>query len=116
MASPLAICAGEFRHRVDVQSKTEGRDAHGGFTESWSTDATRWAMVKPLVGREFTESNQTDARVTHRVTMRFYDGLTEDMRLLFGARVFGITSVRNIDERDALTVVMCLEDTTNPGD
>ncbi len=104
------LSAGALRHRVQVQSKREERDASGGVVEVWKTLTTRWAAVEPLRGHELFTAQAVDARVTHRVTMRLIAELTASQRLVHKGRVFNIVSVLNLYERDIATQVMCMED------
>jgi SPP1 family predicted phage head-tail adaptor len=104
------ITAGDLRQRIEVQHKTEERDLSGGVVEQWVTEQRRWAKVEPLQGRELFTAAQVDARVTHRVTMRYYAGLTASQRLLHQGRVLHILSVLNSEERGITTQVMAMED------
>jgi len=101
--------AGTLRHRIQVQAQQETRDAHGGVTRQWVTQATRWGAVKPLSGREFFSAQAVQSDVTHEIRMRHYDGLTTTNRLLHDSRTFEIKSVLNTDERNIETVAMCTE-------
>lgn len=106
------IRAGQLRHRVAIQTLTETVTAGGDITEAWATSATRWAKVEPLDGSEKYEAGAQQQRLTHKVTMRFYDGLSADHRLLYDSRVLNIAEPpTNTEERDRMTVAMCVEDT-----
>lgn len=98
-----------LRQRIMIQAKTETRDARGGVTETWTTIATRWGSIEPLSAREILNAQQVDARVSHRVTLRYYPGLTPEHRLLKDARVFHIEAVVNPLERDKATQVLAME-------
>lgn len=103
--------AGKLRHRIAIQSATETRDAHGGITRTWATAATRWGSIEPLRMREIFEGQQVEPRLSHMITLRHYEGLDSSYRLLLGARIFNIHSVRNIDERDHKHEVLAMEQT-----
>jgi len=103
--------AGKLRHRVEIQSSTPSRDAIGGVIQGWSTTATRWAEIRPLSGRELVVAQQIDSRVTHEIVLRNVDGLNSNHRLTHESRAFNIIVVRDIDERDKLQRVLCIEDT-----
>ena len=75
--------AGNLRHRVQIQSVTQTRDAFGGHTNAWATDATVWGSVEPLEGKELTEAQAVNARATVRVRIRAYPGLTPKHRIVF---------------------------------
>jgi SPP1 family predicted phage head-tail adaptor len=63
----------------------------------------------PVSGREYMNSEQINAEITHRVMMR-HRSLTPHQRLKFGDRVLAIVQVRNIDERGREFELMCKED------
>jgi len=87
--SPVA----NMKHRVAVQSIARVSDGQGGFTESWSTDATVWAWVRPVKGFEKFQAAQLQSPVTHKVTIRYRTGVTTKQRLLLGTRVLAIREV-----------------------
>lgn len=65
--------AGDLRHRVSLQTRTEVPDGHDGFTETWTTVQSRVAArVIQLVGRDLERARQIDPRSTHEVRVRFW--------------------------------------------
>lgn len=108
----MPIMGGKLRHRLAVQTASETRDAWGGVTESWSTDATRWASIEPLRGRELLTAQQVNSDITTRIRMRHYSGLNTSQRMTEGSRVFHIIEIINPNNRDELAEVMCREATT----
>ena len=102
--------AGRLRHRVSIQSTSESTDAFGALTDSWSTDATVWASIEPISGREAQIAKQTNPLVSHRVVMRYRSGVTPKNRILFGSSVYHITEVINPDQRNISLRLMCIED------
>lgn len=106
----IGLRAGRLRHCVDIQSKTETRDALGGFIEAWTTTDTRFASVEPIKAKEVLRGDQIDSRITHKIIMRYYDGLEASQRFRFGQRIFNIFSILNIDERNHQMEVLVTED------
>lgn len=72
------ISAGDLRHTVSIQARTEDRDTaggetqHGTWVETYAEAATRRAKIERLSGRELTEAHQVHADVSYKVTMRYY--------------------------------------------
>ena len=91
---------GRLRHRVKIQHYTESQNAFGEATKNWTDYATVWAAVEPVKGREFWESQQINAEITTKVTMRYLAGVKPKMRILYDTRIFEIDSVINVDERN----------------
>jgi SPP1 family predicted phage head-tail adaptor len=101
--------AARMKFRVEIQSLSQATDNQGGFTDSWTTDATVWAEIEPLKGWERFQAQQTQTPLTHKVTMRYRSGVTTAKRLLYGSRVFEIKEVINVNEDSAFLVLRCLE-------
>jgi SPP1 family predicted phage head-tail adaptor len=106
------IEAGQLRHRVTIERPTRTEHpATGERLLAWQDVATVWAGVRPLTAREAAANAQTQANVTHEVTMRYTSALTADCRLRFGGRVLDITGIRNVDERNRELRVSAVEKT-----
>ncbi len=101
--------AGNLRNKVIIQQATEAQDTFGEPDVSWSTFATVWASIEPLRGDEYFTAQQTGASISHRVRMRYLDGVLPKMRILWGERVLEITSVLNVYERNRNMELMCFE-------
>lgn len=107
------MAAGPKRHRVEVQTFTEGRDSDGdgGVTATWATAATRWASVRALSGRERLQAAAQEGETTHEVGLRWYDGLKGRYRFRWGSRYFypvgPPVSARNVGGEDLK--VLCVE-------
>ena len=103
--------AGQLRHRIAVQEKTETRDERGGVIETWTTVAVRWGSIEPLRMRELFLAQQVDARVTHRILLRYYPGLSNQHRLVHENRVFHVQPPINAGERNRATELLVMEHT-----
>lgn len=100
-----------LRHRVALQSKTQSRDALGGFSNSWATQATVYASIKPVSGRDTQEAQQIEHRATHTIWVRHRTDIQPDWRVLFGTRVFEIVGgpLRKFDERIVMLELQVVE-------
>lgn len=101
--------AGKLDQRVTIQSATIARDSYGNEVRTWSTLATVWAEVEPLVGREFMEGRQVESEVTTRIRIRYRTDLTTAMRAVHGSVTYDIVSVLNPDSDRRETQLMCRE-------
>ncbi len=101
--------AGRMRHRIKIQSPVEARNGVGEIITTWATLATVWASVEPLRGREFFDAEQMQAEVSTRVRMRYYPGITAQMRVLWGSRVLEIVTPIDVNERHKELQLMCRE-------
>ena len=103
------IRAGELTHRLEIQQATETQNDHGETVETWATVAERWGSVEPLSGRELMEAQQVRPEITHRVRLRYYEGLTSSHRFKHGTRVYHIQSLLDMGLRGVEHVTHCIE-------
>jgi SPP1 family predicted phage head-tail adaptor len=85
--------AGELDQRVIVQRHVRVPDEGGGYAESWEDEATVWAKVEPIGGRERVQAQQTEAPVNYRITVRRRTDISAGDRLLWLGRVLNIRFV-----------------------
>lgn len=93
------IDPGKLRERVTVQQATETRNRLGETVQSFVTYAERWASVAGISAREFLISGQQQTEITHRVRLRYLDGLNSTMRILWRGRVLEIASALEHNNR-----------------
>jgi head-tail adaptor len=90
---------GKLRHRcrIEALSASPTRDAFGAVVQVWSAEAVAWCRVEPqtVVSGEETRGSHQQADCTHKVTMRYRDGLTPKKRLVWlrGGREFVLNVV-----------------------
>lgn len=85
--------AGRLRHRVQIQVKQRVPDGGGGWSHEWVTVRTVWAHVEPLSAREFVAAQAVHSEVTTRITIRYRDDITPDMRILHRGKIYNIRGV-----------------------
>lgn len=103
--------AGQLRSRLVIQAKVETRDPRGGVIETWTTVAERWGTIQPVRMRELLLAQQVQARVTHRIILRFFAGLTNQHRIVHEQRVFHVQPPINLNERNRETELLAMEET-----
>ena len=84
---------GQLRERVDIQRAAETRNALGEVTQSWSTYASRYAMVASVRSKEQITAQQQGLNITHRVRLRHGEGLLPSHRIRWRNRTLQIVSV-----------------------
>lgn len=94
------IGVNQLQHRIVIQTRSQASDGAGGVTETWSTFATVWASIEPMRANEVFWARHLEARVTHKVIIRYLANLTTSMRFTFGGRTFQIKGVRNLKEEN----------------
>ncbi len=81
------IRAGDLKHRMAIQEVTLTSDGMGGAVSVWS-DVSGMSSVPfslwPLSVKEATTSLKLEARMTHRLRIRYRPGVAQKMRGVFG--------------------------------
>jgi SPP1 family predicted phage head-tail adaptor len=102
--------AGSLRHLVEIQERSTSHEpTYGGQVETWTTIATPYAAIRPLSGRELLANDGVQAERTHEVELRFMEGITAAHRVKFGARIFDIAQVLDVEERARTLRLQCHE-------
>lgn len=74
------LTASERRERVTVQVRSEVSDGHDGYTETWTTQHSRWAArVRALSGRDLETARQVDPRVSWEVILQWWQDFRSDL-------------------------------------
>jgi SPP1 family predicted phage head-tail adaptor len=106
----MVMRAGLLRHRLRIEEAVDvtSTSGDGQPTKAWNVLGTVWGSVEPLSGRELFTAQQVSARTTHKITIRARS-ISPKHRLVYGQRVFHLTSVANKSERDISVEVMAEE-------
>lgn len=97
---------------IILQSPAGTRDAIGERVTTWTNVATVWAEISPISVRDLIAAGQTQSEVTHRVRIRYestISAIDSSWRVLYGARIFVISGVRNINEAGREFELLCSE-------
>jgi SPP1 family predicted phage head-tail adaptor len=103
---------GSLRHRVTVQNpSTPTPDGDGGFTQTMTDAEIVWAEIRPASAHDLERvvGGTVLSSASHLVRMRYRPAITTKSQLLFGSRVFAVTGVQNVDERNVELVIACQE-------
>jgi SPP1 family predicted phage head-tail adaptor len=114
MAEEKTIPYWELNNRITIQTKGNSQGQYGSLENAWYDVAACWARIRPAsaitnVSENFTGEIVQDVS-THEITIRYMEGITADMRVLFGDnRIFDIIGAQNLDEKPNYTVLTCVE-------
>ena len=67
------------------------------------------ANVAPQTGREYEESQKIRAETTYNINVRYFPGITSDMKIMYGVKIFNIVSVLDINERHTNLKIVAAE-------
>lgn len=108
--SRYAINSGEFRHPITIQKLDKSRNEYGEVIEDWIDFLEIRAAIYPLSGKDFFSAETLNSEVTHKINVRYVEGITSAMRVKFGERYFEIISPPiNFQEKNILLQIMCKE-------
>lgn len=92
-----AMDPGRLRHRLALQQAVRTPNGLGGAAESWTTIATVFAHVEPLRAANLVRADKDTQTVTHRVMLRWRDGVEIGRRFAWGERVLAIVTAHDPD-------------------
>ena len=107
--SKQTVKIGDLRHRITFQKERKVPDGHHGHTSLWDNVATVWAKVDPVSGREYYYSHQLKNAISHKITIRYRDDITEELRVVFEERIMKIESLINLEEKERFMELRCIE-------
>lgn len=96
--------ASRLTQRITIEQPATTADGQGGQSISWQTLATVWAEVLPQRsgGDERVMGEQLQAKVTHRVTIRYRDDVLPKHRISHAGKHYNIRSIRNVQSANVL--------------
>jgi SPP1 family predicted phage head-tail adaptor len=103
------LLAGKLRHQITLQILSGAQDSTGGFSSSYQNVATVWASIEAVIAKDNLAANEFVSQVTHKITIRYMDGVTSAMRVVFKERDFQVQGVLNPDERTKLLILLAVE-------
>jgi len=105
------MIAGKLRHVISIEQPAETKSLSGGITNApWSTFvAGLRAEIEDLGGSEKSTGDNFTALSTHKITIRYYPGITTKMRVNFKGRYFDILDGNNVENRNRELDLMCRE-------
>lgn len=105
--------ASSLRQRLTLQTEVQTPDSAGGYVRTWEDIADLWAEIIPVSGRERLFGGQLQSEISHRIVLRYRDGITAGQRLVFENRAFNIRYVSNTMEANETLELLAEEGTTN---
>lgn len=101
---------GKLRHQITIQAQsTTSTSDTGQPVENFTTQATVWASIEQLSGREGYWARQIQPTATHKIIIRGGQTVTPANRILHESRYFNVIDVKRHDERDFYTTIIAEE-------
>ena len=97
-----AFQPGRANQRIKLQAKSVTRNAIGEEVVTWTdvvtdtADHAIWAEAWPLKGREFFAAQLTQYAAAVRFRIRYRDGVTREMRVLWNSEPYDIIMIVDV--------------------
>ena len=101
---------GSMTARLDLEAPQALPDGQGGATITWEVTASLWARIEPISFVVEERAAAEGGTISHRIWVRFRDGISAGQRFRKGARVFLVKLVHDPDETRRYLVCQCEEE------
>ncbi|AVF25093.1 putative phage head-tail adaptor [Paenibacillus larvae subsp. larvae] len=105
----VQVNPGKLNKRITIKKHEPTPDGAGGYDDGFSDVVTVWANIRPLRGREYWQSQQTQAEVTHSIMIRYRKDIDRSHVVSYGGRLFDIQHIINVDEANRTLILHCVE-------
>lgn len=107
--------AGVLQSKITIERKTRAADGMGGFTETWASVGTPWAMWRALSGSELWAAQRINPIVRIKAVIRFkgdaygapYYSAAD--RVTYRNREYAVVAVMDPDDRQEWLELMLAE-------
>ena len=106
------VAIGARRRRFVLELPLESPDGFGGVIRTYAAGPQVWGAIEMIRGDEQVRAARPEQSVTHRVRLRYRDGVTAAHRLASGQRRFQIRTAADPDGRGRELV--CLVEEIGP--
>lgn len=88
---------GELDRRVLLRERRDYPYRDAEIESEFSEQRSRWAKIEPVGAAVYSGSVQIDDKVTHRVFLRYLDGVTSDYEVVYRGQVFRVKRVGDVN-------------------
>ena len=103
------LSAGGLREPLVFQRRQTQSDSMGGQDLDWVDLFSTKGDVRPLSGREALTGMQREASVSHRIFIRYRDGILPSDRIVMRGNPMQIIAIINVEMRNRWLELQCLE-------
>mgnify|MGYP002624095615 FL=1 len=103
------INIGRLRNRIQILDYREDENELGQTIKGIVPIRTVWAEIHPLKSKEYIEAGLTQTETTYKITVRYFEGLTEEMVIGYKDSQFSIVSICDIEMKHLYYELMCKE-------
>jgi head-tail adaptor len=100
---------GSRRWLFTLEAPSDTPDDFGGVSRLFAAVATVRGRLTDIAVAPSFRNDQQGQNITHEIAFRARDGLSAQMRLRLGARLFQIVGLQAIDEKGFFVKALCEE-------
>jgi SPP1 family predicted phage head-tail adaptor len=106
----MMVNAGRMRQKITIQRITYQEDELEQNKQGWEDFKTVHAEVRELRGSEYWEAKKLRPKSTYKIIIRYLKGISEEMRIKYGGRIFNIKDINDVYERHEYMELQCEEE------
>ncbi|WP_343313901.1 phage head closure protein [Brucella sp. BE17] len=110
MNNVLFIDPGQLDRELALEELRPEADGLGGYVETWAEIAMLWGRIEPVSVTQRNFATRPQPEATHRILLRFRDGLTTAMRFRKGGRLFRLETILDPDETGRYLICTAVEE------
>lgn len=100
--------AGALRHSIIIQQPSVTKDEFGAEVKTWVTFATARAAIEQMKSFDKAAAAASWPGADSFITIRYIPGVTADMRVLHGTKIYSILGEpNNVDGRNREIILTC---------
>lgn len=104
-----AFNPGNLNKKISVMSLDQVSDGGGGYEDKLILIKKFWSNIRPVSGREYWEAQQAQAKISHKVTIRYTNLVNRTHIISFGDRSYDIQYIVNVDEENRFLTLHVVE-------
>ena len=82
--------ASKLRQRATLQAYTSTKSPTGAIKKEWANLYSVYCSFEPLSVKDVIVAQSNSSKITARLTMRYREGITSGMRILYKNKVYEI--------------------------
>lgn len=96
---------GELNKRVRLREREDWPVDETQVEPIFPSKRDRWAKIEPVGASVYANSVQIDRRITHRIFMRYLEGITDAFEVVYRGRVYRVRRVGDVNGVGRFTVL-----------
>ncbi|WP_412526094.1 phage head closure protein [Burkholderia lata] len=96
---------GALDRRVQLRERRDYPYRDAEIESEFPKQRPRWAKIEPVGAAVYSGSVQIDEKVTHRIYLRYLDGITTDYEVVYREQVFRVKRVSDLNGARRFTVL-----------